>query len=105
MHPTDRLIGEREPCKIDMDRVISGAHEAGCYLEINAEPDRLDLNDLHAHAAKLVGVKFAVSTDAHSINVFQCMWFGVDQARRAWLTASDVLNTRPLSELRKPLKR
>ena len=65
-HPTGRLIGEREPYDIDMDRVISAAREAGCYLEINAEPDRLDLNDLHAHAAKLAGVKLAVSTDAHS---------------------------------------
>jgi DNA polymerase (family 10) len=104
-HPTGRLIGEREPYDIDIDRVISTAHKAGCYLEINAEPERLDLNDLHAHAAKLAGVKLAVSTDAHSINAFQCMRFGIDQARRAWLTASDVLNTRPLAELRKLLKR
>ena len=104
-HPTGRLIGEREPYDIDMDVVISAARKAGCYLEINAEPDRLDLNDLHAHAAKLAGVKLAVSTDAHSIDAFQCMRFGIDQARRAWLTANDVLNTRPLAELRKLLKR
>ena len=104
-HPTGRLIGEREPYDIDMDAVISAARKAGCYLEINAEPDRLDLNDLQAHAAKLAGVRLAVSTDAHSIDAFQCMRFGIDQARRAWLTASDVLNTRPLAELRKLLKR
>jgi DNA polymerase (family 10) len=104
-HPTGRLIGEREPYDIDMDRVISTARKAGCYLEINAEPDRLDLRDLHARAAKLAGVKLAVSTDAHSVDAFQCMRFGIDQARRAWLTASDVLNTRPLAELRKLLKR
>jgi DNA polymerase (family 10) len=104
-HPTGRLIGEREPYDIDMDRVISAARAAGCYLEINAEPDRLDLNDLHAHAAKLAGVKLAVSTDAHSIDALQCMRFGIDQARRAWLTPNDVLNTRPLAELRKLLKR
>ena len=104
-HPTGRLIGEREPYDIDMDRVISTAREAGCYLEINAEPDRLDLNDLHARAAKLAGVKLAVSTDAHSTDAFQYMRFGIDQARRAWLTADDVLNTRPLAELRKLLKR
>jgi DNA polymerase (family 10) len=104
-HPTGRLIGEREPYDIDMDRVISAARKAGCYLEINAEPDRLDLNDLHAYAAKLAGVKLAVSTDAHSVDAFQCMRFGIDQARRAWLTANDVLNTRPLGELRKLLKR
>jgi DNA polymerase (family 10) len=104
-HPTGRLIGEREPYDIDMELVISAARKAGCYLEINAEPDRLDLNDLHAHAAKLAGVKLAVSTDAHSVDAFQCMRFGIDQARRAWLTASDVLNTRPLAELRKLLER
>jgi DNA polymerase (family 10) len=104
-HPTGRLIGEREPYDIDMDRVISTARAAGCYLEINAQPDRLDLNDLQAHAAKLAGVKLAVSTDAHSIDAFQCIRFGIDQARRAWLTPNDVLNTRPLAELRKLLKR
>jgi DNA polymerase (family X) len=104
-HPTGRLIGEREPYDIDMDRVISAVRQASCYLEINAEPDRLDLNDLHAHAAKLAGVKLAVSTDAHSINAFQYMRFGIDQARRAWLTPNDVLNTRPLAELRKLLTR
>ena len=98
-HPTARLIGEPEPYDIDMDRVISTAHKAGCYLEINAGPDRLDLNDLHAHAAKFAGVKLAVSTDAHSIDAFQCMRFGIDQTRRAWLTANDVLNTQPLAEL------
>ncbi len=104
-HPTGRLIGQREPYDIDMDAVISAARKASCYLEINAEPDRLDLNDLHAHAAKLAGVKLAVSTDAHSVDAFQCMRSGIDQARRAWHTANDVLNTRPLAELRKLLKR
>ncbi len=104
-HPTGRLIGEREPYDIDMDHVISAAHDLGCYLEINAEPDRLDLNDIHAHAAKSKGVKVAVSTDAHSVNGFQYMRFGIDQARRGWLTADDVINTRSLAELRKLLKR
>jgi DNA polymerase (family 10) len=104
-HPTGRLIGEREPYDIDMDHVISAAHDLGCYLEINAEPDRLDLNDIHAHAAKSKGVKVAVSTDAHSVNGFQYMRFGIDQARRGWLTADDVINTRSLAELRKLLTR
>jgi DNA polymerase (family 10) len=63
------------------------------------------LNDLHAHAAKLAGAKLAVSTDAHSIDAFQCMRFGIDRARRARLMANDVLNTRPIAELRKLLKR
>jgi DNA polymerase (family 10) len=104
-HPTGRLIGVREPYDIDMDRVIAAARDSGCLLEINAEPDRLDLNDLHAHAAKSMGVKLAISTDAHSVNAFQYVRFGVDQARRAWLTADDVLNTRSLAELSKFLRR
>ena len=94
-----------EPYEIDMDAVILAARKAGCCLETNAEPNRLYLNDVYAHAAKLGGVRIAVSTDAHSIDAFQCMRFGIDQARRAWLTASDVLNTRPLSELRKPTEK
>ncbi len=104
-HPTGRLIGEREPYEIDMERVISTAKELGCCLEINSEPDRLDLNDIHAHAAKTAGVKLAISTDAHSVNALGYTRFGVDQARRAWLTADDVLNTRSLAELRKALTR
>jgi DNA polymerase (family 10) len=104
-HPTGRLIGEREPYDIDMDRVIAAARDTGCCLEINAEPDRLDLNDIHAHAAKVAGVKFAVSTDAHSVNAFAYIRFGIDQARRGWLTADDVINTRSLAGLRKLLKR
>lgn len=104
-HPTGRLIGERESYDVDMDRIISAARELGCFLEINAEPERLDLNDIHAHAAKTMGVKLAISTDAHSVNAFHSMRFGIDQARRGWLTAKDVLNTRSLAELRKLLKR
>jgi DNA polymerase (family 10) len=104
-HPTGRLIGQREPYAIDMDRVISAARDLGCCLEINAEPDRLDLNDVHAHAAKEKGVKLAISTDAHSVSGFGSMRFGIDQARRGWLTAADVLNTRPLPELRRLLRR
>lgn len=104
-HPSGRLIGEREPYAIEMDAVISAARELDCVLEINAEPDRLDLNDIHAQMAKSKGVKIAISTDAHSANAYEYMRFGVDQARRAWLTANDVVNTRPLSDLRRLLKR
>ena len=104
-HPTGRLIGEREPYAVDMDRITSAARNLNCCLEINAEPDRLDLNDLHAHMAKSKGVKIAISTDAHSVNAFQYIRYGVDQARRGWLTAGDVINTRPLTELRKLLTR
>jgi DNA polymerase (family 10) len=104
-HPTGRLIGEREPYAIDMDQVTSAARDLNCCLEINAEPDRLDLNDVHAHMAKSKGVRIAISTDAHSVNAFQYIRFGIDQARRAWLSADDVINTRPLAGLRKLLKR
>jgi DNA polymerase (family 10) len=104
-HPTGRLIGEREPYEIDMDRLTSAARALNCCLEINAEPDRLDLNDVHAHMAKSKGVKLAISTDTHSVNAFPYMRFGIDQARRAWLTADDVINTRTLAELRKLMKR
>ena len=104
-HPTGRLIGVREPVDIDMDRVIAAAGELGCHLEINAEPDRLDLNDVHIHTARQAGVRFAISTDAHSVDALQCMRFGIDQARRGWLTADDVINTRPLGELHQLLKR
>jgi DNA polymerase (family 10) len=104
-HPSGRLIGEREPYEIDMDAVTSAACDLNCCLEINAEPDRLDLNDTHAHMAKSKGVKLAISTDAHSINAFQYMRFGIDQARRAWVTAKDVINTWRLADLRKLLKR
>jgi DNA polymerase (family X) len=104
-HPTGRLIGQRKPYEIDIERVIAAAREFGCHLEINAEPDRLDLDDIHAHAAKEAGVKLAISTDAHSVNAFRYIGFGIDQARRAWLTAADVINTRSLADLRKLLQR
>ncbi|HMK78919.1 MAG TPA: DNA polymerase/3'-5' exonuclease PolX [Xanthobacteraceae bacterium] len=104
-HPTGRLIGAREPYAIDMERIIAGARESGCALEINAEPERLDLDDIHAHAATRNGVKIAVSTDAHAVDALKYMRFGIDQARRAWATADDVLNTRSLAQLRKWLGR
>jgi len=103
-HPTGRLIGSRAPCDIDMERVIAVAADTGCCLEINAQPDRLDLDDVNARAAREAGVKFAISTDSHSLDGFRNMRFGVDQARRAWLRPDDVVNTRPLRELRKLLR-
>jgi DNA polymerase (family 10) len=103
-HPTGRLIGEREPYDVDMERVIAAAHERGCHLEVNAEPERLDLTDVHAQAAKSMGVKVAISTDAYTTAALGYMRFGVDQARRGWLESADVINTRPLRELKKLLK-
>ena len=104
-HPTGRLIGEREPYALDLEKLLAAARERGCALELNAHPDRLDLNDIDAHAAKEAGVMTAISTDAHTIAGLDNIRFGIDQARRGWLTAHDVLNTRPLSELKKLLKR
>jgi DNA polymerase (family 10) len=104
-HPTGRLIGQREPYDIDMERVIAAARGAGCHLEINSQPERLDLNDLHIQAAKRAGVKLAISTDAHSTSSFDFIRFGIDQARRGWLTADEVINTRSLAGLRKLLRR
>ena len=104
-HPTGRLIGEREPYELDMDRLTSAARDLNCCLEINAQPERLDLNDIHAHAAKVKGAKLAVSTDAHSVTSFKYIRFGIDQARRGWLSPEDVVNTRRLTDLRKLMKR
>jgi DNA polymerase (family 10) len=104
-HPTGRLIGEREPYQVDMEQIIKAAKDNGCFLEVNGHPDRLDLNDIHCKMAKDMGVKVALSTDAHRIDDLDYMRFGIGQARRGWLEAADVINTRSLSELRKLLKR
>ena len=104
-HPTGRLINRRDAYEIDIERVIEGAKECGCYLEVNAGPERLDLNDDACRMAKDLGVKVAISTDAHSVGNLDYMRFGVDQARRGWLEAGDVINTRPLEELKRLVKR
>ncbi len=99
-HPSGRLIGSREAMDVDMPRVIRHARERGCFLEINAQPERLDLVDSHARMAKEEGVLLAVSSDAHSIYDFANLHFGLQQAQRGWLEKKDVLNTRTLKELR-----
>jgi len=104
-HPTGRLIGERVPYDVDMERVMEAAQERGCFLEVNAQPDRLDINDVYCKMAKEMGLKVAISTDAHSVNELDYLRFGVGQARRGWLQAEDVLNTRSWKELEKLLKR
>ena len=103
-HPTGRLINERAGYEIDMERLLLAARERGCYLEVNAQPDRLDLTDLHCKMAKDVGVKVAISTDAHSVTDLDLMRFGLDQARRGWLEADDVLNTRRWPALKRLLR-
>ncbi len=103
-HPTGRLINERAASAVDMERVMRGATERGCFLELDAQPDRLDLMDTHCRLAKQLGLKVVISTDAHAIVELDFMRFGVDQARRGWLAPGDVLNTRPLDELRTLLR-
>ena len=104
-HPTGRLLGERPGYAVDLERVMKAAKERGCYLEVNGHPSRLDLDDVHCRAAKEMGLKLAISTDAHSTIGLNAMRYGVDQARRGWLEATDVLNTRPWPELKKLLVR
>ena len=104
-HPTGRLLNRRPPYDVDIEAVIAAAARTGTFLEINANPWRLDLNDIHAAAAKKAGVKIVISTDAHSTRGLDVMRCGVLQARRAGLEASDVANTRTLAGLRKLMKR
>lgn len=104
-HPTGRLINERPPYEVDLERLMDAAVERGCFMEINANPDRLDLSDRFCKMAKDKNLRLAVSTDAHSTTDLDFIRFGVDQARRGWLTADDVLNTRSWNQLKKMLVR
>ncbi|MEJ2476410.1 MAG: PHP domain-containing protein, partial [Desulfobacterales bacterium] len=100
-HPTGRLLGERDPYAIDLDAVFDACAANGVAVEINASPARLDLNDVHTLAARHKGLTIVNNTDAHSTRHLEFMHFGVEQARRAWLSADAVLNTRPLDEVRR----
>ncbi len=104
-HPTGRLIGKRKGVEMDLDAVFKAAADHGCLLELNAQPERLDLDDVALMAAKEQGVGIVVSTDAHAVEELGFMEFGVYQARRAGLEAKDVANTRTLAQFRKLLKR
>ncbi len=104
-HPTGRLLNERDPYDLDMEQIMAAALERGCFLEVNAQPVRLDLTDLHCKMAKDMGVKVVISTDAHRTTDLDFMRFGVGQARRGWLEPPDILNTRRPSELKKLLCR
>jgi len=104
-HPTGRLINRRPAYDVDIEAVITAAARTGTFLEINANPWRLDLDDRHAAAAKQAGVKLVISTDAHSTTGLDVMRCGIMQARRAGLTAADVVNTRTLAGLRALMRR
>lgn len=98
-HPTGRLIDRRAPYDVDMPRIIREAKQRGCYLELNAHPERLDLLDTQCQIAREEGVLVSINSDAHTTQDFGNLRFGVGQARRGWLEKKDVLNTRPLREL------
>jgi DNA polymerase (family 10) len=104
-HLTGRKLNRRAPADIDLERVVEKALETGTFLEINAQPDRLDLRDAHARLAGEAGVKIVISSDGHQLSALSNLEFGVAQARRAWLGPDQVLNTRPWGEVKKLLKK
>ena len=103
-HPTGRMIGARAPIRADLDELWRVAAAEGVLLEVNAQPTRLDLDDVTARTAVTRGAKLVINTDAHSTAELGFMRWGVDQARRAWATASDIANTRSLSGFLKLLR-
>jgi DNA polymerase (family 10) len=104
-HLTGRRIGKRPPRDVDVERVIEGALESGTLLEINGQPDRLDLRDVHARAAKEAGLPLIVSSDAHEVRSQAYVELAAAQARRGWLTKADVANTRTWKQLDKLRKK
>jgi DNA polymerase (family 10) len=104
-HPTGRLIERRAPYALDLDAVFAAAARTRTMLEINANPDRRDLSDVHARAAAHAGVQIVIDSDAHRTRTLANMRWGIATARRAWLTREDVANTRPLRELARPGER
>jgi DNA polymerase (family 10) len=104
-HPTGRIINRREPFALNMEEVLSAAAELGVAVELNANPNRLDLSDVHVRRARDLGVPVVISTDAHNPESLENMRFGVEQAQRGWLEPADVLNARSRSEFRAWLDR
>ncbi len=104
-HLTGRKLSRREPMEIDIERVVAKAVETGTFLEINSQPDRLDLRDVNARVAGEAGARVVVSSDAHQVKALDYVEFGIAQARRAWLTADQVANTRTWPQLKKLLKK
>ena len=104
-HPTGRKINRRDAYEVDFEALLDKAVETGTFLEINSQPDRLDLIDTHARAAAEAGVKIVVSTDAHRAHELGYLGLGVAQARRAWLTPDQIVNARPWRDVQKLMKK
>lgn len=104
-HPTARQIGRRAPIEFDLDAVLGAAVQSGVWLEVNGQPERLDLDDAACRLAGSLGAVFVVSTDAHSIAELRFMRWGIDQARRGWVEGANVANTWPLRRLLRSLRR
>ncbi len=104
-HPTGRLIGKRSPLSLHLHQIYRHAAENGVFLEINSQPERLDLSDVNIIEAKEAGVRFTLSTDAHAATQLEYIRYGINQARRGWIERGDILNTASLTALRKALKR
>jgi DNA polymerase (family 10) len=104
-HPTGKLWGERDAYEIDLDEILKAAQDTNTHLEINAFPQRLDLNDLHCRRAKEMGVRLAIGTDAHEASQLQVVKFGIAVARRGWLESEDVINTLGTEELLREIKK
>ena len=104
-HPTGRVIGHRNPYELDMDEIFRVCKAEGKILELNAQPERLDLNDVYLKTAKEEGIKISIATDSHDPMSLRFMEYGLNQARRGWLEAEDVVNTLPLETLKKLLAR
>ena len=103
-HLTSRKIGKRNPSTIAVERVVEGALATGTFLELNSQPDRLDLRDANARLAGEAGLTLVVSSDGHSTGALGYVELGIAQARRAWLSKEQILNTRPWTEIEQLLK-
>ena len=104
-HPTDRLIGSRDPINMDLDKVFEVAHDNGVIMEIDSFPERLDLGDENIIKAKKHGLLFSIDSDSHSVDHFNVLRYGIGTARRGWLLKEDVINALPLEKLIKRFKK
>jgi DNA polymerase (family 10) len=104
-HLTGRKLNKRPGVEIDVERVIEKALATRTFLELNSQPDRLDLRDVHARAAREAGLKLVVNSDGHELGAQAYVEFGIGQARRAWLTKGDVVNTRTWKQIERIRKR